>query len=168
MASVKLVGYDPLWADEFRVEAERIARACHELEIRLEHVGSTAIPGLSAKPIIDIAAGVAPRADRAPYIQTLKELGYEHKGAYGIPGRDYFRRGSPDSHHVHMYSWSSDSWHDHLIFRDHLRANPAVMLEYEILKRQLAHTYANDRRKYQSEKGPFIQAVLREARLTPR
>ena len=168
MASVVLVPYDPLWSEEFRVEADRIARACDELEIRLEHIGSTAIPGLSAKPIIDIAAGVPPRVDRTLYIQTLKELGYEHLGAHGIPGRDYFRRGRPQSHHVHMYSWSNDNWHDHLTFRDYLRANPSVMVEYEILKRQLAMAHADDRRKYQADKGPFIQAVLRQARLTTR
>jgi GrpB-like predicted nucleotidyltransferase (UPF0157 family) len=166
MAAVVLDAYDPLWPEEFRAESGRIARSCAHLEIVLEHVGSTAVPGLSAKPIIDIAAGVPPRADRKPYIQALKELGYEHKGAHGVPGRDYFRRGSPRSHHVHMVSWSSDIWRDHLLFRDHLRGNPAVMLEYEILKRQLAIAHADDRRKYQAGKGPFIQAVLREARLT--
>ena len=162
MASVRLVAYDPLWPEEFRAEADRITRACDDLEIRLEHVGSTAIPGLSAKPIIDIAAGVPPRIDRVPYIQALKELGYTHKGAYGIRGRDYFTRGRPHSHHVHMLSWSSAVWRDTLRFRDHLRANAGAMLEYEILKRQLAITYADDRRRYQSEKGPFIQAVLRQ------
>ena len=164
MASVVLVAYDPLWTEEFRVEADRIVRACDDLEIRLEHVGSTAVPGLWAKPIIDIAVGVPPLADRSPYIQTLKELGYEHKGAHGIPGRDYFRLGSPRSHHVHMGSWSSDAWRDNLLFRDYLRANCSVMLEYEILKRQLASTHALDRARYQAEKGTFIQAVLRQAK----
>ena len=166
MASVVLVAYDPLWPEEFRVEADRIARACHELEIRIEHIGSTAIPGLSAKPIIDIAAGVPPRADRTLYIQTLKELGYDHLGAHGIPGRDYFRRGSPRSHHVHMASWSSEGWRDNLLFRDYLRSNPSTRQQYEVLKRQLALAYADDRRKYQAEKGTFIQAILRQARLT--
>ena len=168
MAPVVLVAYDPLWAEEFRVEADRIARACEDLELRLEHIGSTAVPGLSAKPIIDIAGGVPPNIDRAPYIQALKELGYEHKGAHGIPGRDYFRRGNPRSHHVHMVSWSSAAWRDNLTFRNHLRANPDSMREYEALKRQLAITYADDRRGYQAEKGPFIQAVFRDARLTSR
>jgi len=158
--------YDPLWPEEFRVEADRIAKACHELEIRLEHIGSTAVPGLSAKPIIDIVAGIPPRVEREPYIQALRGLGYRHKGAHGVPGRDYFVRGSPRSHHVHLVRWSSNVWRDHLLFRDYLRGNPNVMLEYEILKRQLAIAHADDRRKYQSEKGPFIQAVLRQATLT--
>jgi GrpB-like predicted nucleotidyltransferase (UPF0157 family) len=160
------VPYDPLWPEEFRVEADRIARACDDLEIRLEHVGSTSVPGLSAKPIIDIAAGVPPRIDRAPYIQAIKELGYEHLGAHGIPGRDYFRRGSPRTHHVHMLSWSSEAWRENLLFRDALRGNATLRLEYEALKRQLAITHAGDRASYQNEKGPFIQAVLRRARLT--
>lgn len=162
--SLTLSAYDPLWPAEFRTEADRIARTCDDLEIRLEHVGSTAVPGLSAKPIIDIAAGVPPRVDRQPYIQALKELGYAHFGAYGIPGRDYFRRGTPDSHHVHMYSWSSRHWRDHLLFRDYLRTHDAARMEYEILKRQLAIEHAADRRQYQSEKAPFIQAILRAAR----
>jgi GrpB-like predicted nucleotidyltransferase (UPF0157 family) len=166
MASVTLSAYDPLWPAEFQAEAERIARACYDLEIRLEHVGSTAVPGLAAKPIIDISAGVPPRVDRQPYIQAMKEIGYEHLGAYGIPGRDYFRRGSPRSHHVHMVSWSSDLWRENLEFRDYLRTHDDARMEYEILKRQLALTYANDRSRYTSEKAPFIQAILRQARLT--
>lgn len=160
--------YDPLWPEAFRVEANRIAKACDDLEIRLEHIGSTSVPGLSAKPIIDIAAGVPPRAEREPYIQALKELGYQHKGAHGIPGRDYFVRGSPRSHHLHMVSWTSDVWREHLLFRDYLRSNPTVMLEYEILKRQLAIVHANERADYQADKGPFIRAVLRQAKLTTR
>src|SRR5687767_14062111 len=143
---VFLAAYDPLWPEEFRAEADRIQRVCDDLEIRVEHVGSKAVPGLSAKPIIDILVGVLPRAPREPYIQAFKETGYEHLGAYGIAERDYFRRGNPRSHHVHLASWSSDFFHDHLLFRDHLRANPGVMLEYEILKRQLAITHANDRK----------------------
>jgi GrpB-like predicted nucleotidyltransferase (UPF0157 family) len=166
MPAVTLAAYDPLWPEEFRAEAARIARSCEHLEIRLEHVGSTSVPGLSAKPIIDIAAGVPPRVDRRPYIQALKELGYEHLGAHGIPGRDFFRRGRPRSHHVHMLSWSSEQWREHLLFRDHLRSHDDVRLEYEILKRQLARTHADERHRYQSGKGPFIQAILRKARLT--
>jgi GrpB-like predicted nucleotidyltransferase (UPF0157 family) len=166
MAGVTLSAYDPLWPEEFRAEAERILRVCDDLEVRIEHVGSTSVPGLSAKPVIDIAVGVPPRVDRRPYIQALKELGYEHLGAYGLPGRDYFRRGTPQSLHVHMWSWSSEQWREHILFRDYLRANDDARMEYEILKRQLAIAHADDRRRYTSEKAPFIQAILREARLT--
>ncbi len=164
---VYLAAYDPLWPEEFRVEADRIRSVCDDLEIRVEHVGSTAVPGLSAKPVIDILAGVPPRARRDAYIQALKEIGYEHLGSNGIRGRDYFRRGNPRSHHVHLVSWSGALWRDHLLFRDYLRTNATVMLEYEILKRQLAIAHANDRKRYLADKGPFIQAVLRQARTAP-
>jgi GrpB-like predicted nucleotidyltransferase (UPF0157 family) len=163
VSPIRLVPYDPLWPREFDAEAERLARACDGLPLRLEHIGSTAVPGLSAKPVIDILAGVPARATREPYIGALVRLGYEHLGAYGVPGRDYFRRGSPRTHHVHMVSWSSKLWRDHLHFRDYLRAHPDVAREYAALKRELSAGFPDDRRKYADEKGPFIKSVLRAA-----
>jgi GrpB-like predicted nucleotidyltransferase (UPF0157 family) len=164
MPVVHLVPYDPTWPLAFEAEAERIERACAGLVIRLEHVGSTSVPGLSAKPIIDILAGRPPQAKVAPYVAALKQAGYEHKGPYGIPGREYFRRGTPRSHHVHLVSWSSTLWHEHLLFRDHLRAHPDVARAYEALKRDLAGS-AMERSDYTDAKGPFIRSVLREAAL---
>lgn len=164
VSPVRLAGYDPLWPREFDAEADRIARACHGLPLRLEHIGSTAVPGLPAKPIIDILAGAPSRAARPPYIAAIVRLGYEHLGAYGIPGRDYFRRGSPRTHHVHLVSWSSKFWHDHVLFRDYLRAHPDVAQEYGALKRALAAAFPDDGRQYTDEKGPFIKSVLRRAR----
>jgi len=158
-----LVPHDPLWAAEFEAEAARIERVCDDLEIRLEHVGSTAIPGVAAKPIIDILAGVPARAPRRDYVTAIKGIGYEHLGAHGVPGRDYFRRGSPRSHHVHLVSWSSAFWREQLAFRDWLRAHPETAAEYDALKRELARRHADDRKRYQEEKGPFIRSVVRRA-----
>jgi len=162
-SAVRLVPYDVLWPREFEAEAARIEQACDELPIVLEHIGSTSVPGLSAKPIIDILAGVPANADRGPYIAALRQIGYEHRGTNGLPGREYFVRGTPRSHHVHLVSRSSALWRDHLRFRDWLRTHPETAREYEILKRQLAITFADDRRQYTDAKGPFIRAVLREA-----
>jgi GrpB-like predicted nucleotidyltransferase (UPF0157 family) len=162
---IHLVPYDPTWPLEFEAEAARIERACADLELRLEHIGSTAIPGLSAKPIIDILAGRPPRAAVAPYIAAMKQIGYEHKGAYGIPGRQYFRRGAPRSHHVHMVSWTSAFWREHLAFRDFLRDHPERAREYDALKRELAPVSGDDHAAYVKGKGPFVRAVLREAGL---
>ena len=148
----------------FEAEAERIERACEGLPIRLEHIGSTAVPGMSAKPVIDILAGRPPQSRPAPYIAAIRQLGYEHKGAFGVPGREYFRRGSPRSHHVHLVSWSSAVWEEHLLFRDLLRADPGVARDYEAMKRDLAIAYANDRRAYTDGKGPFIRAAIRGKR----
>jgi GrpB-like predicted nucleotidyltransferase (UPF0157 family) len=164
MSAVRLVPYDALWPREFEAEADRLIRACDDLPLRLEHIGSTAVPGLFAKPIIDILAGVPPRESRAPYIAALVAIGYEHLGAYGVPGRNYFRRGTPRSHHIHLVSWSSQLWRDHLAFRDYLRAHPDVAQEYAVLKRELAAAFPDDGRKYSEEKRPFIRSVLRAAR----
>jgi GrpB-like predicted nucleotidyltransferase (UPF0157 family) len=153
-----------MWPLMFEAEAERIEAACAGLAIRLEHIGSTSVRGLSAKPVIDILAGRPPRSSPAPYIAAIRQLGYEHKGAHGVPGREYFRRGSPRSHHVHVVSWSSTVWEEHLLFRELLRSSPAIARDYEAVKRDLAIAYANDRRAYTDGKGPFIRAAIRELR----
>jgi GrpB-like predicted nucleotidyltransferase (UPF0157 family) len=164
MPAVVLSPYDPQWPAMFEAEAVRIEHALVGLPIRLEHVGSTAVPGLAAKPVIDILAGRPPRSDPAPYVAAMKQLGYEHMGAYGIRGRNYFRRGSPRTHHVHMVTWTSTFWKDHLTFRDALRENAALAREYETLKYDLAATLPReDKRLYADAKGPFIRKVLREA-----
>jgi GrpB-like predicted nucleotidyltransferase (UPF0157 family) len=158
---VYLAAYDAMWPLMFEAEAARIERVCVGLPLRLEHIGSTAIPGMSAKPIIDILAGRPPKSSPAPYIAALKQLGYEHKGANGVPGREFFRRGSPRSHHIHLVSWSSSVWRDHLKFRDALRTNMAIARDYEAVKRDAAIAFAEDRRAYTDAKGPFIKGILR-------
>jgi GrpB-like predicted nucleotidyltransferase (UPF0157 family) len=162
--TVRLLPYDSTWPLEFAAEAERIERACDGLQIQLEHIGSTSVPGLAAKPVIDILAGRPGNIPGESYVAAFKQLGYEHKGAFGIPGRNYFRRGSPRTHHVHLVSRSSELWHDHLLFRDYLRANPATAREYETIKRELAAMYVNDREQYTDAKGPFIRSVVRLAK----
>src|SRR5436190_8221091 len=161
---VRVLPYDALWPREYEAEAARIATACDDLPIRLEHIGSTSVPGMSAKPIIDILAGCSANANRAPYVSALRRIGYIHRGNNGIPGRSYFVRGSPRSHHIHLVNWSGALWRDHLAFRDYLRSHADVAREYDELKRQLAINFADDRRAFSEAKGPFIRAVLRDAR----
>jgi GrpB-like predicted nucleotidyltransferase (UPF0157 family) len=163
VSPVRIVPYDPLWPAEFDAEAARIERACSDLPLKVEHIGSTSVFGLSARPVIDILLGIPPKAQRGPYIAALVQLGYEHLGAHGVPGRDYFRRASPRTHHVNMVSWSGALWRDHVLFRDYLRIHPEVAQEYAALKRELAATLPDDARRYNEEKGPFINAVLRRA-----
>jgi len=162
---IYLAPYDSTWPLEFEAEAARIERACGDLEITLEHVGSTAVPGLAAKPIIDIVAGRPPRARLAPYVAAMRQIGYEHLGAYGVPGRDYFRRGSPRSHHVHMVSRTSAFWRKHLAFRDYLRTHADAAREYEVSKRELARVSGENHMAYVTGKGPFVRRILREAAL---
>lgn len=158
---IVLSPYDSQWPAEFAAEEARILGACRGLPIRLEHIGSTAVPGLDAKPVIDILAGCPPRANRAEYVAALRRLGYEHKGAFGIPGRNYFRRASPRAHQIHMVSWSSAFWRKQLDFRDALRADATLRREYAALKRDLARLFPDDVEKYAAAKGPFIASVLR-------
>ena len=159
----RLVDYDPKWPLAFETERARIHAALGDVARGIEHYGSTAVAGLRAKPIIDILVGVPPRASRDPYIAAIRGLGYEHRGALGIPGRNYFRRGSPRTHHIHLVNWSSALWRDHLLFRDWLRTNDAIAAEYAALKRELSAMYAENRERYTESKGPFIKAALRQA-----
>ena len=162
--TINLAPYDSTWPLEFEAEADRITRALDGLPLRLEHIGSTSIPGLSAKPVIDILAGRPGTVPGSSYVAAFKQLGYEHKGAYGIPGRNYFRRGTPRTHHVHMFSTSSEMWEDHLLFRDYLRAHPELAREYETIKRELAVQFLNDKENYTDAKGPFVRSIVRRAR----
>ena len=162
--SVRLVPYDATWPLEFAAEADRIERVCSGLQLKLEHIGSTAVPDLSAKPVIDILAGRPANVPGSAYVAAFRQLGYEHKGAFGIPGRNYFRKGTPRTHHVHMVSWTSEFWRDHVLFRDYLRAHPEIAREYETIKRELAAMYLQDKEKYTDAKGPFVRSIVRRAR----
>jgi GrpB-like predicted nucleotidyltransferase (UPF0157 family) len=149
---------------EFAAEAGRIQHACAGLPLELEHIGSTSIPGLAAKPVIDILAGRPGNVPGRSYVAAFLQIGYEHKGAFGVPGRNYFRRGVPRTHHVHLVSRSSEMWRDHLLFRDYLRAHSDIAHEYETLKRELAGLYLHDKEKYTDAKGPFVRSIVRRAR----
>ena len=161
--TVRVVPYDTAWPTLFRVEADRVREALPGLPLWLEHVGSTAVPGVAAKPIIDILAGRPPGVPAAPYIAALGAAGYEYRGEQGIPGRAFFRRGVPRSYHIHLAEVDSQFWRDHLAFRDHLRSHPEVAAEYVALKESLAAQFPRDREAYISGKGPFILQVLARA-----
>lgn len=161
--SVRVVPYDPRWPTLFDAEVARIQGALRGLALRLEHIGSTSVPGLPAKPIIDILAGRPPGSTLPDYVAALAGAGYEHRGENGIPGREFFRRGSPRAYHIHLAEAQGEFWHAHLIFRDVLRARPDLAAEYAALKVRLAEWYPRDREAYIDGKGPFIRQVLAKA-----
>jgi GrpB-like predicted nucleotidyltransferase (UPF0157 family) len=99
---VRLVEYDTRWLDLFSAEEQRIRARCGTLALRLEHIGGTSIPGMWAKPVLDIAAGRTHDSSIRDYIAAFTQAGYEHRGERGVPGREYFRRGQPRTHHVHL------------------------------------------------------------------
>jgi len=157
---VRLVACDPTWPALFQAEAARIATGVSPTGIRIEHVGSTAVPGLPAKPVLDILAGYHAPEDRDLLIASLQHTGYLYRGEQGIPGRDFFRRGEPRAYHVHLTVVGSPFWQDHLDFRDLLRTDPATRDAYAALKHELAARYPRDREAYIAGKGPFVRDAL--------
>jgi GrpB-like predicted nucleotidyltransferase (UPF0157 family) len=163
---VRLVDYDPRWPELFAAEADRLRAVVTPLSVTLEHIGSTAISGLCAKPILDILAGYDDPARLQDCIAGLTAAGYTHRGERGIPGREFFRRGIPRAYHIHLARRGGDFWLDHLRFRDALRADPALRDGYARVKRELAEQYPADREAYIEGKGPFVLGVLSRAAAT--
>ena len=163
---VEVVAYDPRWPLLYEQERDRIAAALGEGAVAIEHVGGTAVPGLPAKPVIDIMVGV-PDIERAGQaVAGLINLGYQYVPELEsqLPERRYFRRGMPETHHVHMVAMSSDFWEEHVLFRDYLRTHPQAAEEYGKLKRGLASRFHLDRDAYRAGKVSFIDTVVAAAR----
>jgi GrpB-like predicted nucleotidyltransferase (UPF0157 family) len=163
---IEVVDYDPAWPARYAEERDRIAAALGDGVLAIEHVGGTAVPGLPAKPVIDLMVGVADIERAGQAVAGLINLGYEYVPEFEsqLPDRRYFRRGSPETHHVHMVPVSSDFWSEHLLFRDYLRTHPQAAEEYGKLKRGLADRFRTDREAYRAGKVPFIDTVVDAAR----
>ena len=163
--TVRLVPYDPAWAALFAAEARRLHAALGpELPLALEHTGSTAVPGLAAKPILDLLGGYPPGTSVERYVAALLRAGYVHRGEQGIPGREFFRRGDPRAWHLHLVGHGSTVWREQLAFRDALRGDPALRDAYAALKLALARRFPRDRESYIDGKGAFVRGVVEQAR----
>ena len=163
---IEVVDYDRDWPRQYVAERDRIDAAIGDVALAIEHVGGTAVPGLPAKPVIDLMVGVEDIERAGPAVAGLINLGYEYVPELEsqLPDRRYFRRGTPESHHVHMVPASSDYFAEHLLFRDYLRTHPQAAEEYGKLKRGLAGRFVNDRDAYRAGKVPFIEMVVAAAR----
>ena len=156
--------YDPLWAEQFEALRSRIAPALGGLAAAIEHVGSTAVAGLAAKPIIDIDVVLRGREDLAAAIKKLDRLGYLHRGDLGIPGRESFRAPPDDvPHHLYLCLPQCREFDRHIAFRDYLRTHPDDVVAYARLKRQLAARHRSNRDAYTQAKGEFVNFVLQRA-----
>ena len=178
--TIYLADYDPRWPAMFEEERARLQAAIGEWAADIQHVGSTSIPGIAAKPIIDIAVHLHSLVDALKCITPLVEdLEYECLGEFGIPDRIYFRRGTATplpaqtaghdrtwrTHQIHMYPLGHDQYAKQITFRDYLRAHPDAASEYETLKRELAVRHAGDIEAYAEAKSDFVQSILRSAAL---
>jgi len=156
--------YDPRWPHLFEMLRLRIATALNELAISIEHVGSTAVPGLAAKPVIDIDVLLRSSTDLPAVIRKLADLGYEHRVELGVRGRDAFRAKSDTvQHHLYVCPPSSAEYKRHIAFRNYLRTHAADANTYAVLKRELASRFGNDREGYNQAKSEFVQWILQRS-----
>lgn len=153
---------DPAWALTFARLRDAIAPALEGVALAIEHVGSTAVPGLAAKPVIDMDVVVEQGAGVARAVRALEGLGYVHRGDLGIAGREAFRA-PPElpRHHLYVCVQGCAALRNHLAVRDHLRAHPEQARAYGELKRELARVHAFDMDAYVEGKSAFLQRVLR-------
>jgi GrpB-like predicted nucleotidyltransferase (UPF0157 family) len=159
--AVLIEDYDPAWPRTFAKLAARAAAALGEVAVAIEHIGSTAVPGLAAKPIIDLDVVITLPADLPEAIQRLDRIGYVHLGDLGIKGREAFRA-PPDEppHHLYVLCAGANELRRHLVFRDALRETSDLRNRYGALKRSLAQEHQNDRCAYTEAKTAFITSVI--------
>jgi GrpB-like predicted nucleotidyltransferase (UPF0157 family) len=168
-APVKVVDYDSNWPLLFEREKAKILGAIAKNVVAIEHVGSTAVPGLGAKPIIDIMVGICHLSDAQDCTGPLETIGYEYVPEYenSIPERRYFRKGPPNvpnkHYHLHMVEYGGDFWRRHLLFRDYLLVHPYAAEEYYRLKKELAAKYRFNREAYTEAKTLFIESIVAKA-----
>jgi GrpB-like predicted nucleotidyltransferase (UPF0157 family) len=158
---IVIVDYNPAWPLEFERIRDRAACAVGGLAVAIEHVGSTAVPGLAAKSVVDLVIVVEPdNVQRA--IERLTAIGYVHQGNLGVEGREAFDVPEGERrHHLYVSPTDSEELRAQLAFRDRLRENTALATEYEALKRELAHRFCEDRMGYVEAKTDFITAASR-------
>jgi GrpB-like predicted nucleotidyltransferase (UPF0157 family) len=161
---ITVVDYDPHWPALFESLRVEVAGALGDLAQTIEHVGSTAVPGLAAKPIIDIDVLLRSASDLSVCIERLAALGYEHRGDLGIPEREAFAAapGRP-AHHLYVCPHESREFRRHVAVRDYLRTHPSDASSYGELKRSLAVRYRDERSAYNDGKKEFIESLLRIA-----
>jgi GrpB-like predicted nucleotidyltransferase (UPF0157 family) len=157
----RLVDYNPLWPQAFAEEAARIRAALGAQVLAIEHYGSTAVPGLRAKPIIDLQIGVADIDDGLLFIDPMASLGYDYAGGQGIPEHHIFGKGRARTHLAHVVVYQGDQWLRCLRFRDRLRSDPKLRAAYEALKLHLAADASNTRAANTEGKTVFIREASR-------
>lgn len=162
---VEVLPYQDKWAAEFEAEAKLLRLIFGDQVVDVYHFGSTAIPGASAKPIIDILITLKEIGYADELTPKLKDLGYVAVGEYGIPGRRFFYKGTEDlrSHHLHVYQVDNPDILRHIAFRDYLRTHPISTRMYSRLKEDLARMFPEDMQSYIAGKNDFVRHYERNA-----
>jgi GrpB-like predicted nucleotidyltransferase (UPF0157 family) len=161
---ISLQAHDPAWPAKFVAERDRLLALFPLDIIDIEHIGSTAVPGLLAKPVIDILAGVVSMAAARALTGPLREAGYSTSAEFNaaLTDRQWFMRWADGhrTHHLHVVVHRSTVWDQRLRFRDQLRASPVLAARYAALKARLVLQHANDREAYTQAKSAFVRATL--------
>ncbi|MFD8087828.1 GrpB family protein [Kitasatospora sp. NPDC059722] len=160
---VHVVAYDPAWVELGSALVARVRGALRGLTAcEVEHIGSTAVPGLDAKPVIDVQVGCV-AGEFSVAVARVRELGFEHLGEAGVPGREYLRRRAGQAANVHVMALDGPLWAANLAFRDHLRAHPETAARYARVKREAALA-AGSLLAYSELKAATVADIMRAAR----
>lgn len=164
MSTVVVSPYSAEWPKCFLAIREELLAVFSPIAVTVEHIGSTSIPGLAAKPVIDVLLGADSLADVESKIEALDVRGYVYVKKYEdvLPMRRYFVKAPIASFRIHLHAVEIDSriWQEHLAFRSALHTDPALCARYQSLKLQLAHEFADDKAAYSAAKNPFIQSAI--------
>ena len=163
---VKLLPYDPEWKIEGEKEVERLKTLLQDWAIDIQHVGSTAIPGISAKPIIDIAVGVKSIDDLEPLIDIFTKAGYDVRNSIAEKGEILARKGSSEcrTHYIHVEPYGGEYWQNHILFKRFMLDRPEYVAPYEEMKQEMFAKYADNRLEYTAHKSGFISNIIAMAK----
>lgn len=165
-----MVAYDPEWPSVFSLERSRIEAVVWAWVEVVEHIGSTAVPGLDAKPVVDLMAGVGDIRDADRCIRPLEGIGYSYWVEDPNPHHRLFVRfadaeRASRTHNLHVVETGGEYWEERLLYRDYLRSHPQTAQEYTRLKHELAERFRVDREAYTRAKTSFVSAVLEQAKV---
>lgn len=164
MRRIEVVDYRPEWPNDYRHEEERLTSALGDCLVAAHHIGSTSVPGLAAKPVIDILMEVRDLDELDSYDAAMAALGYEVMGEFGIERRRFYRKGGDQrTHHVHAFPAGDTHVTRHLAFREYLVAHPEVAAEYSALKQRVVMQCQHDSDRYGAGKADFIHQVQAQA-----
>ena len=163
---VKLLAYNTAWPRLYKREEKLLLSVAREYILDIQHIGSTSVPGMKAKPIIDIVIGVKSLKDGKKCVGGLEKIGYEYKHDAGVKGRHFFVKGTEKNrtHYIHIVKLNGNNWENYIYFRDYLRAHKIAVIKYNKLKEQLAKKYKHDRDTYTTRKSFFIQGIIKKAK----
>lgn len=158
--------YDPVWGERFEREKELLLKQFSGEILEVSHGGSTSVPGMAAKPIIDMFAAVPNLTETENLRARLESLTYNYRGEEGVPGRVLYAKGSEENrtHHLNLVEKTNEQWLNHISLREYYIRYPEVAKEYMELKEKLAAEFPNDRSAYGRGKREFVQSVLNQAR----